>query len=186
MGRSCTICTCRPVAFVPLLAAATAAVAALRLTTGAAWDVKTSRILGALSSAAAAVDALITELASIPLTLLPGLAAVLHRISAQYASWRAEVDGWLTVPWAETVQLGSFSLGVSVPYDTPFAVAGVGSAPAAAYAAPEDDLTEEKGGVVLGRQLGLHGGRGSPPRRFGLGRRRVRGFRLESLPLSVA
>ena len=54
------------------------------------------------------------------------------------------------VPWAETVLLGSFSLGVSVPYDTPFAVAGVGSTPAAAYAAPEDDLTEEKGGSCSG------------------------------------
>ena len=133
------------VALVPLLAAAAAAVAALRLTTGTAWDATTSRILGALSSAAAAMDGLLTELGSTPLTLLPGLAAVLHRVSAQHASWRAEVDGWLTVPWAETVLLGSFSLGVSVPYDTPFAVAGVGSAPAAARATSEDGLSEEKG-----------------------------------------
>ena len=56
------------------------------------------------------------------------------------------MDGWLRVPWeTKTVLLGSFPLGVDVPYDTPFAVAGVGFAPAAACAAFEDDLSEEKG-----------------------------------------
>ena len=93
-------------ALVPLLAAATAALAALRLTTGITWDAKTSRILGALSSAAAAMDGLLAELGSTTHTLLSGLAAVLHRVCAQHASWRAEVDGWLTVPWAKTVLLG--------------------------------------------------------------------------------
>ena len=93
--------------------------AALRITTGTAWDAKTSRILSALSSAAAAKDAVLAELGSTPLTLLPELAAVLHRVCAQHASWRAEVDGWLGVPWAKPVLLGSFPLGVDVTYDTP-------------------------------------------------------------------
>ena len=56
--------------------------AALRITTGTAWDAKTSRILSALSSAAAAKDAVLAELGSTPLTLVPGLAAVLYRVSA--------------------------------------------------------------------------------------------------------
>ena len=71
----------------------------------------------------------------------------------------------------------------------PLAVAGVGSAPAAAYAASEDGISEEKGGSCSGDsspELGLPGGRGPPPRWFGLGRWRVRGFMLESLPLSAA
>ena len=69
-------------------------------------------------------------------------------LGSTYLRWR--YSGPLKVLWAETVLLGSFSPGVSVPYDNPFAIAGVRSAPAATYAASEDGLSEEKGGSCSG------------------------------------